>query len=118
MLKTFKPFWGSAVVTWLTGFQLLVCAAVPTPVKPDKTAGQYLKLLENFAGWAEQHWNEAEQCYNAQGAGVSWPRGNGDVCIVYALLLTELPKQPIFSPRKIPRTVMLDHVRRTLRTLC
>lgn len=90
----------------------------PSRPKQDQAARQYLKLLENFSGWAEEHWSEKEQCYKAKGAGVSWSRGNGDVCIVQALLLTELPEQSTISPRKIPRAVVQDHVRRTLRTLC
>jgi len=84
----------------------------------DKAAGQYLQLLQNFAGWAEQHWNEQEQCYDAAGKGVSWARGNGAVCLVYAALLTEMPDQSAFSPRRVGREVMRDHVSRTLRTLC
>jgi hypothetical protein len=103
---------------------LAVCSPVlgradaPVAVAPNKASVQYLQLLENFAGWAEQHWNESEQSYDAQGAGVTWARGNGDVCIVYAVLLTALPDRSTFSSRKIPREVMLDHVRRTLRTVC
>jgi hypothetical protein len=93
-------------------------ASAPAPAKSDNAYRQYLQLLENFAGWAEQHWNEQEQCYNAKGAGVTWARGNGDVCLVYAVLLTELSDRPMLSPRKIPRQVILDHVQRTLRTIC
>ena len=102
----------------LAGSIRVAGAAPPAISPPTEASRQYLTLLENFAGWAEQHWNEQEQCYNASGAGVSWARGNGDVCIVYAVLLTELAERPAISPRKISRDVMLDHVRRTLRTLC
>src|SRR5580765_5607201 len=89
----------------------LGAAAAPMPVTPNKAAQQYLSLLENFAGWAEQRWNEKEQSYDAAGAGVTWARGNGDVCIVYAVLLTGLPDRSTFSPRKIPRERMAEHVR-------
>src|SRR5882672_5140245 len=87
---------------------VLLCAlntgvAAPVPAPPNKASGQYLQLLENFSGWAEQHWNEKEQSYDAQGAGVTWARGNGDVCLVYAVLLSEFPNKPALSPRKIPR---------------
>ena len=103
------------VYVWFFVFSV---AAAPAPVARNKAAQQYLRLLENFSGWAEQHWNDKEQSFDAKGAGVTWPRGNGDVCLVYAVLLTELPNQATFSPRKVPREVMLDHVRRTLRSLC
>jgi hypothetical protein len=93
-------------------------AAAPVVVEGDKAADQYLKLIENFAGWAEKHWDEKQQCYDAQGSGVSWSRGNGDVCLVHALLLTAQPDRSHFSSRKMARSVMLDHVRRTIRTLC
>lgn len=106
----------SAVCCGLLSATAGTVLAAPVPV--NKAAGQYLQLLENFAGWAEQHWNEKEQAYNAKGAGVTWARGNGDVCIVYAVLLTEMPDKPTFSPRQVPLEVMLDHVRRTLRSLC
>jgi hypothetical protein len=75
-------------------------------------------LLENFAGFAEQYWNEKAESYDAAGAGVTWARGNGGMCLTYALLLTEHPDREFFSPKKIPRSVMLDHVRRSIRTLC
>ena len=39
-----------------------------------------MALLENFAGFAEAHWNEKEQSYDARGSGVTWARGNGGVC--------------------------------------
>jgi len=113
--KSYGIFW--VAISMLLA-SLPAVAAAPKPAQPDKELGQYRQLLENFAGWAEQHWNEKEQCYDAAGAGVTWSRGNGDVCIVYAVLLTELPKRPVISPRIIPREIMFDHVRRTLRTLC
>jgi hypothetical protein len=112
-----------ALVTWpawtsWADFAPRDSLAAVSPGDHDAAARQYLSLLENFAGWTEQHWNESEQSYDAAGAGVTWARGNGDVCIVYAVLLTARPHQSAFSPRKIPRGTMLDHVRRTLRSLC
>jgi hypothetical protein len=107
-----------AALTFFLTLSPALHAAAPITVERNNTSFQYLKLIENFAGWAEKHWNEKQQCYDAQGAGVSWSRGNGDVCLVHALLLTEQPERSHFSPRKIPRGVMLDHVRRTIRTLC
>ena len=81
-------------------------------------AGQYLELVENFAGFAEMHWNELKESYDAQGSGVTWARGNGGVCLVNAVLLTEFPDKKEFSPRKFPRERLLDHTRRAIRQLC
>jgi hypothetical protein len=86
--------------------------------RQSRAGKAYLKMLENFAGFAEQHWNDKENCYDAAGSGVTWARGNGDVCLVNAVLLTEFPDRKTYSPRNIPREVMLDHVRRTIRTVC
>src|SRR6187401_2665657 len=84
----------------------------------NASAVQYLGLIENFAGFAERHWNEKTQSYDAAGSGVTWARGNGGVCLVHAVLLTESPERESFSPQRISRELMIDHVRRTLRTLC
>ena len=91
---------------------------VATCSAQDSAAQQYIGMLENFAGFAERHWNEKEVSYDAAGSGVTWARGNGGVCLVNAVLLTEFPERELFSPQKIPRGVLLDHVRRTLRSLC
>jgi hypothetical protein len=58
------------------------------------------------------------QSYDAAGSGVTWARGNGGVCLVHAVLLTEFPERESFSPQRIRRELMLDQVRCTLRTLC
>jgi hypothetical protein len=84
----------------------------------NEAARQYLAMLEAFAGFAEQHWNETEESYDAAGKGVTWARGNGGVCLVNAVLFTELPQKATFSPRQIPRAALLDHTRRTLHKLC
>ncbi len=81
-------------------------------------AQQYLTLIENFGGFAERHWNDKEESYDAAGSGVTWARGNGGVCLVMAVLLEEFPERDNFFPQKVPRRVILDHVRRTLRRLC
>jgi hypothetical protein len=84
----------------------------------SRTAGdRYLTLLENFASYCEQHWNDAQGAFDAADRGVTWARGNGGVAITYAVLLTELPDRQEFSPQKISRAVMLDHVRRAIRTV-
>jgi hypothetical protein len=54
----------------------------------NQAAREYLAMLENFAGFAEQHWNEPARSYDAKGKGVTWARGNGGVTLVNALLLT------------------------------
>ncbi|MCX7045462.1 MAG: hypothetical protein NTX50_08275, partial [Candidatus Sumerlaeota bacterium] len=86
----------------------------------------YLKLLENFAGWIEssdtfkddETIEKGGGAFLAKGAGVTWPRGNSNLCIIYATLLTALPDQSHFSRYRIPRAQMEDHLRRTLRALC
>jgi hypothetical protein len=89
-------------------------AAETAEMEPAKS---YLTLLENFAGWCEEHWNEQEEAFDAKGAGVTWPRGNGGVCITYAVLLTEFPDRAEFAAKKVRREVMLDHARRAMRSV-
>jgi hypothetical protein len=62
---------------------VLFAESVPTQATevPSRMARGYLALLENFAGWCEEHWNESDGAFDAAGAGVTWPRGNGGVCI-------------------------------------
>src|SRR3954470_19749473 len=100
----------------------VVCQAEQVPaqgVTHDSAArNSYLGLVENFLGFAEQHWNENAKSYDAAGSGVTWARGNGGVCLVAAVLMSEYPERDTFSPRKVPRTVLLEHVRQTLRSLC
>jgi len=88
------------------------------PAELDPAARQYLEMLENFAGFASQHWNETTQSYDAKGSGVTWARGNGGVCLVNALLLAESPSKSTFSPQRITRDEMLERTRRALRSLC
>ncbi len=102
----------------LVTLAVAVNAAGGTTPTEQAVRAQYVALLEGFAGWAEQHWNESDQAFNAAGRGVSWARGNGNVCVGYAVLLTERPEQAHFSKHRIPRKRLLDHVRRALRTLC
>jgi hypothetical protein len=92
--------------------------AAETGASPTGAAQAYLNLLENFAGYAEQYWNEKAESYDAAGAGVTWARGNGGMCLLHAVLLTEHPNREFFSSKKIPRRVLLDHVRRSIRSLC
>src|SRR6476659_6810029 len=116
---------------FLSLLKLLVVIAVSTscicwsqktvgapPVIRSRAAQAYLDLIENFIGFAEQHWNEKAESYDAKGSGVTWARGNGGVCLAAAVLLTEYPDHETFSPKKVDRKVLLDHVRRTIRTLC
>lgn len=79
---------------------------------------QYFNLLENFVGWAQQHWNDADKCFNADGAGVSWARGNGNVCLAAAVVLTERPQQTKFGNRQVPREQILANIKQAIRTVC
>ena len=97
---------------------VLVLSLLPRPASAQNRAAQaYLSLLENFAGWCEEHWNAEAGAFDAAGKGVTWPRGNGGVCLTYAVLLTEFPERQEFSPRKIRREVMIDHARRAIRAV-
>src|SRR5262249_8301774 len=95
-------------------------AATAANQKPtrSKAAQAYLDLVENFLGFAEQHWNDKEDSYDAAGSGVTWARGNGGVCLAAAVVMTEYPDRDTFSPRKVERKVLLDRVRRAIRKLC
>src|SRR5262245_54530504 len=106
---------------WLIVFLVLSSQQIDTlpaaPVLSD-AARQYLALLENFGRFAETHWNEKEESYDAKGSGVTWARGNGGVCLVNAVLLTEFPDRSEFFPQRITRAALLDHTRRAIRQLC
>src|SRR5262245_32442797 len=89
-----------------------------TPARLNRAAIQYLGMLENFAGFVEEHWNAREQSYDAAGRGVTWARGNGGVCLLNAVLLVEYPEKDNFSTRKISRQTLFEHTRQALRTVC
>ena len=110
--------WQLLVVLFVLASGIGQTQAAPPIVVRSQAAQAYLDLIENFLGFAEQHWNEKAESYDAAGSGVTWARGNGAVCLVSAVLLTEYPDRETFSPQKIDRKVLLDHIRRTLRTLC
>lgn len=92
--------------------------AQPAASERNSAARQYLALIENFGAFAEHHWNEKEDSYDAAGSGVTWARGNGGVCLVMAVLLTEYPERPEFFPQKVPRKILIDQVRRAIRSVC
>ncbi|MCC7084009.1 MAG: hypothetical protein IT427_03255 [Pirellulales bacterium] len=96
---------------------VVLCNGATTKAAPT-TSDRYLSLLDNFIGWAQQHWNESEQAFDAAGSGVSWPRGNGNICVAGAVLLTERPDQKAFSPQQIPRDEIEGRIRQTIRTMC
>ncbi|MBN1911280.1 MAG: hypothetical protein JW818_16160 [Pirellulales bacterium] len=105
------------------------------PARPELTARTlpvkqrqeiYLRLIENFVGWAEQsgqfvdsdEYEPGGGFFKAAGAGVTWARGNSNLCLGYALLLEEFPQRQEFSIYKIPRKRLEKHLRATIRTLC
>jgi hypothetical protein len=51
---------------------VLARADATVAVASSQAFAQYLQLLEKFASWAEQHWNESEQSHDAKGAEVIW----------------------------------------------
>jgi len=95
-------------------------------LSPKERQDIYLRLIENSVGWAEHTGKFVESdeqepgggYFEAKGAGVTWARGNGNLCLAYALLLEELPERQRFSIYQIPRQRLEDHLRRGLRTLC
>lgn len=102
----------------------------PHPDSPLLTSDQrralYLEFVENFVGWAEStgKFNDSNAYepdggyFEAAGKGVAFQRGNSNMCIATAVLLREFPDRQHFSPYRIDRSVLLDHLRRTIRTLC
>src|ERR1043165_8227181 len=102
------------MMCFLAGSGIAEAAAI----ERNSAAREYLGLIENFGGFAEQHWNETQGSYDAAGSGVTWARGNGGVCLVMAVLLTEFPERPEFFPQKISRKILIDHVRRAIRSVC
>ena len=86
----------------------------------------YLQLIENFVGWTEHtgrfvNTEELEPgagYFNAAGHGVTWARGNSNLCVAYAVLLKAFPQRDVFSIYKVPRSQLEDHLRRTIRALC
>ncbi len=84
----------------------------------------YLDLIENFVGWSETKFADNDTYergggyFRANGSGVDWARGNSNLCIAYAVLLTENPERQKFTIHEIPRARLEDHLRRTIRFLC
>ena len=54
-----------ACLAWLLVLAARARAAdvAPAPPRLNLAARQYLSLIENFAGFAEQHWNDQRQSY-------------------------------------------------------
>ncbi len=91
----------------------------------DERRELYVRLLESFVGWAERvYWNTTDGIesdggfYDAAGSGVTWARGNSNMCLVLAVLLSSQPTESTFSEDKIPRSRLTQHLEQTLRSLC
>ncbi|MBN2022674.1 MAG: hypothetical protein JW809_07750 [Pirellulales bacterium] len=101
-------------------------ALTPDTLPVQQRQAVYLQLIENFVGWAEQSGRFVESdefepgggYFDAAGSGVSWARGNSNLCLAYALLLDELPDRRRFSIHHIPRSQLEERLRATIRTLC
>jgi hypothetical protein len=95
-------------------------------LKPLERQAIYLELIENFIGYAEYAGrftssNTLEPgagYFDAAGSGVTWFRGNSNLCIAYAVLLSNCADREEFTKHKIPRSVLLGHLRKTIRSLC
>ncbi|QNN53933.1 discoidin domain-containing protein [Nocardioides mesophilus] len=73
-----------------------------------------LQVIERFVDRAEDFWQESAGTFDANGAGVTQPRGKGNIAIAYATLLTARPDQQFFGEERHPRSELLDHVDRTI----
>ncbi len=112
---------GKAGLVWIValGVFLMACGAraavAPVPVEHDRASyHEYLQLIENFSGWAEDHWVDKNQSFNAAGAGVNWARGNGDVCIAYAMPPHRAARSSHFFPKRESRAKScMDHLKKT-----
>jgi len=84
----------------------------------------YLTMIENFVGWSEKKFADNDTyekgggCFDANGQGVDWARGNSNLSIAYAVLLTAYPERQEFTVHGIPRSQLEDCLRRTIRFLC
>ena len=93
---------------------------------PKQIQAYYLRILSSFVGWIETNKKfiasdklEPDSGYfDAVGPGVTWPRGNSCVCVVYATLLSAYPKAHFFTDFKIPRKQLQDHLRKSIRAVC
>lgn len=87
----------------------------------DNQAKQGLELdvLTSFVPFAESFWRASDipepdtGRYLATGAGVTQPRGAGDIAFAYATLLTAEPDQQSFGG--VSRATLLDHTVRSIR---
>ncbi|HKC29286.1 MAG TPA: hypothetical protein VKB75_14830, partial [Jatrophihabitans sp.] len=81
--------------------------------------GLELRVLANFVPFAESFWRPSDipapdtGRYLADGAGVTQPRGAGDIALAYATLLTAEPDQASFGG--VSRETMLDHTIKSIR---
>ena len=100
-------------------------APVHNTLIPDERQELYLRLIESFVGWAESdRWTSTDASeqgggyYKASGRGVTWARGNSNMCLILAVLLCGRPAQAEFTELAIPRSQLLEHLEKTLRSLC
>ena len=86
----------------------------------------YLGLIEDLIGWGEASGQFVDSeaiepgggYFEGKGHGVTWPRGNSNLCIGYALLLRSYPERGHFTMHRIPRAVLEAHLRKATRALC
>jgi hypothetical protein len=128
----------SVLALCLFGPTALLIAQPPRQLNVDSyqlktetlTSGQrqdiYLQLIENFVGWTEESkrfvkTDELEPgggFFDAAGHGVTWARGNSNLCLAYATLLHACPDREQFSIYDIPRERLEHHLRCALRAVC
>lgn len=105
-----------ALTTGLLATGAPVRAEVPSSA--EKQQG-YLDLLEGFLPFAQRFWRDSDLPephtghYDAAGEGVTQARGAGNVALATATLLVAAPHRDSFAG--IPRGVLVDRVRQTIR---
>jgi len=80
----------------------------------DPEADALLAIIERFTDRTEDFWDESRGTFDATGAGTTQPRGEGNIALAYATLLTERPDQATFGEEAHPRATLLDHADRTI----
>ncbi|MBN2475295.1 MAG: hypothetical protein JXB62_11840 [Pirellulales bacterium] len=109
-----------------TSLQADQYALRPEALSQERRQQLYLRLIENFVGWAEHsgrfvetgELEEEAGYFDAAGHGVTWARGNSNLCLAYAVLLGAYPQRREFSIYRVPRSRLESHLRHTIRALC
>jgi hypothetical protein len=117
---------GMVTVTILASGTARLAAIDPNALPANERRRLYLSLIEDFVGWAESgdRFRDSDVLeagggyFEAAGRGVTWARGNSNLCIAYAVLLSEQTEREHFTRHRVPRRILADHLKKTIRSLC